>query len=84
MAASADPTGVLLQYGAVGAMLVVMLAFAYQAYKRERDRADMLFTLLQTTNDRITEKFVEALKETKDALTAANEYLRDLARRREP
>lgn len=77
---ASDPTAVLLNYGAIGAMAVLLLWFSYGAYKRERDRADTLFQLLQATNEKISEKFADALKETKDALSAANEYLRDLAR----
>lgn len=83
-ASSSDPTTVLLNYGAVGAMVVILLAFAYQSYKRERDRADYLFTMLQNTNEKISEKFADTLKETRDALVASNDYLRDLARRRQP
>ena len=82
-ASSGDPTTVLLNYGAIGAMVVLLGVFSYGAYKRERDRADFLFNLLQQTNEKVSEKFADTLKETRDALVASNDYLRDLARRRE-
>ena len=83
-AAAGDPTTVLLNYGAVGAMLVLLGLFSWAAYKRERDRADRLERLLQETNERIAERFVEALKGARDALIEANDYLRDLSHRRRP
>lgn len=86
---SGDPTAVLLQYGAIGAFVVILGFFAWAAYKRERDRADRLEQQLQAANDRLiaaneraAERLTEVLTQTRDALVAANDYLRDLARRR--
>jgi hypothetical protein len=78
-----DPSAVLLQYGAIGAIAVLLGIFAWYAYRRERDRADRLEQQLQETNTRIIDRFAEVLTQTRDALVQANEYLRDLARRRE-
>jgi hypothetical protein len=82
--ATSDPTGVLLNYGAIGAILVLLGIYAYGSVKRERERADRLETQLQTINDRINEKLADLLKETRDALVESSDYLRDLARRRRP
>jgi hypothetical protein len=78
-----DPSAVLLQYGAIGAIAVLLGIFAWYAYRRERDRADRLEQQLQETNTRIIDRFAEVLTQTRDALVQANEVLRDLARRRE-
>ena len=83
-ATAGDPSAVLLNYGALGAIAVLLIAFSWTAYKREKDRADRLERLLQETNERIAERFVEALKGARDALIEANDYLRDLSHRRRP
>jgi len=82
LAGASDPTGVFLQYGAVGAAVVVLGAFAWSTIKRERDRADRMERELQEMNNRVIDRFADVLKEAKDALVAANDYLRDLARKR--
>lgn len=82
LAAAGDPTGVLLQYGAVGAGLVVLGGFAWSTIKRERERADRLERELQEMNNRVIERLADVLKGAGDALTSANDYLRDLARKR--
>jgi hypothetical protein len=81
--ATGDPSAVLLQYGAIGAIDVLLGLFAWYAYRRERDRADRLEQQLQETNTRIIDRFAEVLTQTRDALIQANEVLRDLSRRRE-
>lgn len=81
---ASDPTALLLNYGAVGAMLVLLGIYSYGTIKRERERGDRLEALLQSTNERIAEKFADLLKETRDALVESSDYLRDLARRRRP
>lgn len=78
-----DPAGVLLQYGAIGAFVVVLGVFAWRAYKRESERADRLEQQLLEANNRIIDRFAEVLTQTRDALVQSNDYLRDLARRRE-
>lgn len=82
--APSDPTGVFLQYGAVGAVAVVLGCFALYAYKRERDKVDQLEKQLQAANDRIIDRLAEVLVQSRDAMATANEYLRDLDRRRRP
>jgi len=37
---------------------------------------------LQEMNNRVIDRLADVLKEAKDALVAANDYLRDLARKR--
>lgn len=78
-----DPAGVVLQYGAIGAAAVALAFFAWRAYRREADRSDRLEQQLAEANQRIADRFVEVLTQTRDALVQSNEYLRDLARRRE-
>jgi hypothetical protein len=46
----------LLQYGAIGAILVVLLAFSYTAIKRERERADRAEADLRELNAVVREK----------------------------
>lgn len=82
--AANDPTGVLLNYGAIGAMLVLLGIFAYGTVRRERDRADRAEAQLQAINDKIIDRLADVLKEAKDALVESSDYLRDLARRRRP
>lgn len=79
--AASDPTGVFLQYGAIGAMVVILGLFAWSAYRRERDRADKLEGQLKESNDRIIDRLAQVLTESREALSDANEYLRDLSRR---
>jgi ElaB/YqjD/DUF883 family membrane-anchored ribosome-binding protein len=76
------PFRVLLQYGAIGAFVVILGVFAWRAYKRESDRADRLEQQLAEANQRIIDRFAEVLAQTRDALRESNDYLRDLARRR--
>lgn len=77
-----DPTSVLLQYGVVGAVAVVLTAFAWVAYRRERDRADRLEQQLQLVNDKITDRFAEVLGVVRNTLSETNDILRDLGHRR--
>lgn len=77
-----NPTVVLLQYGAVGAFVVVLGAFAYTSIKRERDRGDRLEKELSDANNKIIDRLAEVLVQSREALVAANDYLRDLALRR--
>jgi hypothetical protein len=87
--APADPAGVLIQYGVLGVIVLVLGPVCYLAYKREQKAADEARAALQVANDRLiamsqqaAERFAEVLAQTRDALTASNDYLRDLARRR--
>jgi membrane protein implicated in regulation of membrane protease activity len=81
-ASPSDPTGIFLQYGVVGAIAVVLALFAWRAYKRESDRGDRLEQQLQATNEHVSDRLAEVLGQTRDALRASNDYLRDLARSR--
>jgi hypothetical protein len=71
-----------LQYGAVGALAVILGLFSYGAYKRERDRADRLEAELREQNAKITDRLAEVLSQSRDALKDVNDYLRDLTHRR--
>lgn len=83
IASAGDPAGTILAtWGAPGALVVILGLFAWAAYKRERDRADRLEAQLQAANDRIIDRLADVLKESRDALVVANDYLRDLAHRR--
>ena len=78
-----DPTSVILQYGVVGALCVLLGVFALNAYRRERDRADRLEAKIDAINERINTRLEDLLRDVTTAMAAANDYLRDLARRRE-
>ena len=77
-----SPAVVLLQYGAIGAFVIVLGWFAYGAIKRERERADRLEKELADANNKIIDRLAEVLVQSREALVAANDYLRDLAMRR--
>jgi hypothetical protein len=79
---AADPTAVFLQYGVVGALCVLLGMFALAAYRRERDRADRLEAKVDAMNERITDRFEDVMRNATLAMTAANDYLRDIARDR--
>lgn len=88
-AAPPDPASVLLQYGVLGLVVLVLGPIIYRAYKREQNAADAARAALQIANNRLidaaertAETVVPVLTQTRDALTATNDYLRDLARRR--
>ncbi len=81
-AAPSDPTGIFLQYGAIGAMLVVLAWFAWSTVKRERDRNDELFNLLQERDRRAVESYGDIVKAV-GVLADLREDLRELIRRRE-
>jgi ElaB/YqjD/DUF883 family membrane-anchored ribosome-binding protein len=85
-AASTDPTAVFLQYGVVGALCVVLAVVlsrvSWAAYKRERERADKAEAKLDVVNERITTRLEDVVRSAGQALAAANEYLRDLAKER--
>lgn len=82
LAVAADPNTVLLNYGAIGAIAILLIGFAWTAWKRERDRGDRLEKQLQVDHDKLVDTIVEVLVQTRDALIASNDYLRDLAHRR--
>lgn len=75
-ATSADPGSVLLQYGAIGAMLVVLGLFAKAQIKREQDRGDRLEQRLEERDKAIQEKYVPTL----EANTATLKEVVDLLR----
>lgn len=66
---------VFLQYGAIGAMLVVLGYFARTLIKREQDRSDRLEAENQRLNTITQEKTVPALLEATNALAKTQETL---------
>jgi hypothetical protein len=78
LAQAADPTSILVQYGAVGVLAVVGLIgvkilFQQQlaAYQRERDRADRLEQELRALNVDVREQVMPALTRSTEAVTEA-------------
>jgi hypothetical protein len=83
-ASGTDPSVVLLQYGAIGAFTVVLLAFAASAIKRERERADRaeeqlreLHTLMRTDVIPVLVKVSEGFARVTDTLADAAAALRE-------
>lgn len=80
---AADPTSTLLaSWGAPGAVLIILGLFTWRLVKREQDRADRLEAQLKEQNEKIIDRLADVLKESRDALVSANDYLRDLSHRR--
>lgn len=74
------PTDVILQYGAIGAIAVILGWFAWNTVKRERDRADHLFELLQQRDARAVEAATDVVKAV-GVLADLRDDLRDIIRR---
>lgn len=68
LAADEIPLDGLTQLGAVGSILLVFFSFAWQVYKRERDRADECAKEVARLNQLITDRYVPALEESKNTL----------------
>jgi hypothetical protein len=85
-ASTSDPpylTG-LYQLGAVGVILSIFLWFAWQVYKRERERADASAAEVTRLNQLIQDRYVPSLEESSHALrdsAALLAVLRDQRRR---
>lgn len=74
----------LYQLGAFGIILSLFLWFAWQVYKRERDRADAAAAEVSRLNQLIQDRYVPSLEESSHALREAAELmavLRDVRRR---
>lgn len=74
-AADEIPLSGLGQLGAVGVVLSILFWFAWQVYKRERDRADANEKEIARLNTLIQEKYVPSLEATKQALVESNKIL---------
>lgn len=98
LAAATDPTtgivGVLLQYGAVGAVALTLGLFARTLIKREQERADRLEvdakearqqynTEVSRLNTLIQEKTIPALLTATQAIQASQQLLQSLQYQRD-
>lgn len=77
---SADPTSVLLQYGALGVMVLaagiavrVMYGRLVSAYEREKERADRLETELRQLNQMVRNEYVGTIGSATRAIADANQ-----------
>lgn len=69
--AQATPTPAtdrLIEYGVLGVLVSLLLAFARYAYSREAERADRLEAELRTVRDRVEERVLPALHRAIDAV----------------
>jgi hypothetical protein len=87
--AAADPTGALIQYGAVGLLAIVGLLgvkilFQRQvvAYEREVGRADRLEQELRQLNTDVREQVMPALTRSTEAVSEAMRIMQTLETRR--
>lgn len=78
--ADGDPTGALLQYGALGVLTIlavfavrVMYARLVAAYEREKERADRLENELRQLNEMIRNDYVGTIGNATRAIADANE-----------
>lgn len=85
----ADPTGSLIQYGALGIFVVVLVGavrilFAQQtaAYKREQERADRIELELRALNKDVREDVMPALTRSTEAISEAMQMMQALKDRR--
>lgn len=69
------PLSGLGQLGAVGGVLAIFFWFAWQVYKRERDRADTNETEIKRLNQTIQDKYVPSLEQATAALLETNRLL---------
>lgn len=76
------PIADLGQYGVAGTIAAIALWFFWQAYKRERDRADRLEKEKDELNTSIREVFVPSMETSKAALLESNQLLAEFKARR--
>lgn len=74
-AEDAAPLSSLGQYGLAGVILSIFFWFAWQVYKRERDRADENGGEVKRLNELIQKEYVPSLEKAKDALLANKDAL---------
>lgn len=87
--AVADPTGSLIQYGALGilaalAVIAVRVLFKQQtaAYEREQQRADRFELELQALNKDVREDVMPALTRSTEAISGAMQMMQAMKDRR--
>jgi hypothetical protein len=72
-----DATSPLLQYGAIGVITVLLIAFARTAYQRETKRADSLDEELRRLNADMRERLVPLMTDVVRVLAEVNALQRD-------
>lgn len=80
-AGQAPGADVFVQYGALGAIALILLWFAKSAIDRERDRADRMEEEVRRLNQLTQDKTVPALEAATRAVAETAELLRDISRR---
>lgn len=68
LAQGADIAPVFLQYGAIGAVALLAMWWAWTMYKRETARSDRLEADLRKQTELFAEKVIPALTQNTDAL----------------
>lgn len=68
-------TGVLLQYGALGVMLLALGWFAWSAVQRERQRADKAEEREQKLNEAMREQVIPVLTKATEAIVRVSEIV---------
>lgn len=76
------PVADLGQYGIAGLIASIFLWFAWQVYKRERDRADRLELEKEKLWLEIKDTFIPAMEASKAALLESNQLLAEAKARR--
>lgn len=71
-----DPSTSLLNYGALGALALILIAFAFRAYKRESDRSDALQAKNDELNNKLQEQEGRYQKSLADTIDAVKENTR--------
>jgi len=75
--AGADPTSPLVQYGVLGVLAALLIAFARSAYQREARRADELEKELRRLNDDMRERLVPLMTDVVRVLAETASLHRD-------
>lgn len=78
------PLADLGQYGVAGVIASIFLWFAWQVYKRERDRADRLEAEKDGLNEKIRSVYVPSMEKWAEALTEQKRLLEALRDERPP
>lgn len=73
--------GTFAQYGVLGIIAALLIAFAIKAWKRETDRADRLEAENQRLNNLIREQVIPALTTAVTVMQESQELLRDTQQR---
>lgn len=78
-----NSTEVLVQYGAIGIMLLILLGFAKFAIRRETDRADRLEEENRRLNNIIMDRVIPGLTSAQQATEQSVALMTSMQRERE-